>query len=144
MSDSPILVSACLAGVRCRYDGESNPFEPVLELMRSGRALPFCPEVFGGLTIPRPPCELQVGRAFDVEGHDLTEAFRRGAEEGVLLAQMAGCTEAILKSRSPSCGCGVIYDGSFSGNKVPGDGVFAAMLRERGFHLRTEEDFPSR
>ena len=140
MSDKPILVSACLAGVRCRYDGEANPSEPVLELVRQGRAIPFCPEVFGGLSVPRLPCELQIGRAIDAEGHDLTDAFRRGAEEGATLAQLAGCAEAVLKARSPSCGSGLIYDGSFCGQLVPGDGVFAAMLKERGVAVRTEED----
>ena len=136
-----IVVSGCLAGICCRYDGEANSFEPVVELVRQGRAIPFCPEVYGGLNTPRSPCEQKNGRIVDCDGIDCTDAFRRGAEEGLRLAKMAGCTEAILKARSPSCGSGLIYDGTFSSTKIPGDGLFARLLKEHGITVRTEEDF---
>ncbi len=138
---SRIIVSGCLAGLRCRFDGGTNLFEPVVELVRQGRAIPFCPEVQGGLPTPRNPCEFQEGRVVDNTGQDRTDAFVRGAEDGLLLARMAGCTEAILKARSPSCGSGTIYDGTFTSTKIPGDGCFARLLKENGITVRTEEDF---
>ncbi|QJB56334.1 DUF523 domain-containing protein [Pseudodesulfovibrio sp. zrk46] len=136
----PIIVSACLAGIYCRYNGDIEPFQPVVELVRQGRAIPFCPEVFGGLSTPRSPCEIADGRVINDEGEDKTEQFQRGAEEGLRLAQLAGCTEAILKARSPSCGSGEIYDGSFSSTRIPGDGFFAALLKENGISVRTEQE----
>lgn len=135
------LVSACLAGLHCRYNGETTPCEPVVRLIREGRAVPFCPEVHGGLTTPRHPCEIKDGRVVDTEGADHTDAFRLGAQEGLKLARMAGCDQAILKSRSPSCGIGTIYDGTFSGTPVAGDGLFAALLRDHGITVRSELDF---
>lgn len=136
------VVSACLAGVACRYDGggASHPF--VMELMRSGDALPVCPEVLGGLGIPRPPCELVDGRALARDGLDCDKAYRKGANEALRLALVAGCTHAVLKARSPSCGVGCVYDGSFTHTRTAGDGVFAALLREAGFTLMTEEGLP--
>lgn len=137
------VVSACLAGVACRFDGEANPREGVIELVRQGLALPVCPEQLGGLPTPRPPCELRDGQVLCREGDgtlsDATDAFAKGAEEGVRLALLAGCTEAILKARSPSCGCGRIYDGSFSRTLVDGDGLFAAALRKAGITVRCDE-----
>ncbi|WP_319469223.1 DUF523 domain-containing protein [uncultured Pseudodesulfovibrio sp.] len=140
MQNQIVIVSACLAGIRCRYDGNNNTSEAVLDLVRKGDAIPFCPEVFGGLTTPRPCCELQNGRVIDTDGVDRTDAFLRGAEEGLKLARLAGCTEAVLKANSPSCGCGRVYDGTFSGNRIPGNGVFAELLLANGFTIRTEED----
>ncbi len=137
------VVSACLAGVACRFDGEANPREGVIELVRQGLALPVCPEQLGGLPTPRPPCELRDGRVLCREADgtlsDATGAFAKGAEEGVRLALLAGCTEAILKARSPSCGCGRIYDGTFSRTLVDGDGLFAAALRKAGITVRCDE-----
>lgn len=137
------VVSACLAGVACRFDGKANPREGVIELVRQGLALPVCPEQLGGLATPRPPCELREGqvlcREADGTVSDATEAFAKGAEEGVRLALLAGCTEAILKARSPSCGCGRIYDGTFSRTLVDGDGLFAAALRKAGITVRCDE-----
>lgn len=135
-----ILVSACLAGVACRYDGRDNVSDVVLALVRSGQAIPFCPEIVGGLPTPRVPCEIRDGAVVDQDGVDRTEAFLRGADEGLKLAQLAGCTEAILKSYSPSCGCGMVYDGTFTGKRVPGQGLFAALLKENGIAVRTDED----
>ncbi len=144
-TEAPMIyvVSACLAGVACRFDGEANPREGVIELVRQGLALPVCPEQLGGLPTPRPPCELRAGRALCREADgalsDATDAFAKGAAEGVRLALLAGCTEAILKARSPSCGCGRIYDGTFSRTLVTGDGLFAAALRAAGITVRCDE-----
>lgn len=140
MKQPPIIVSACLAGMFCRYNGEVQPFEPVVELLRQGRAIPFCPEAFGGLPTPRQPCEIQNGRVLDPDDNDVTEEFERGAEEGLRLAKLTGCTEAILKANSPSCGCGIIYDGTFTGTKIPGNGVFAGLLLQHGIRVRSEEN----
>lgn len=133
------IVSACLAGVSCRFDGGHTPREQVIELVRQGLALPVCPEQLGGLPTPRPPCELREGHVVTIDGEDVTDAFERGVAEGVRLAVMAGCTEAILKARSPSCGCGHVYDGTFSGRLVPGDGIFAKALRAAGISVRPDD-----
>jgi len=140
MKHVPILVSACLAGMYCRYNGETVPFEPVVNLVRQGLAIPFCPEAHGGLPTPRRPCEILEGRVVDTDGIDLTEEFERGAHEGLRLVRLAGCTEAVLKARSPSCGCGIIYDGTFTSTRIKGDGVFARLLKAQGVRIRTEED----
>ena len=136
----PVLVSACLAGLRTRYDGAATPCDEVVALLARGRAIPFCPELHGGLGVPRRPCEIRDGHVVTDEGLNVTPAFVLGAEEGLRLARMAGCTEAILKSRSPSCGCGEIHDGTFSRTLIPGNGVFAELLLESGIAVRTELD----
>ncbi len=133
------VVSACLVGCHCRYDGESSPDERVVELVRQGRALPLCPEQLGGLPTPRPPLELCGGRAVDAQGLDMTAAMERGVEEAVRLVMLAGCTRAVLKARSPSCGFGTIYDGTFSGARIAGNGLFAARLHACGLMVSTEE-----
>lgn len=140
MKDAPILVSACLAGIYCRYNGEVEAFEPVVDLVRRGRAVPFCPEAFGGLPTPRKPCEIVGDRVIDSDGVDRTAEFRRGAEEGLRLAKLLGCSEAVLKARSPSCGSGVVYDGTFTSTRTEGDGFFARLLKEHGITVRSEED----
>ncbi|OIQ50238.1 hypothetical protein BerOc1_02169 [Pseudodesulfovibrio hydrargyri] len=140
MPDTPILVSACLAGIYCRYSGAVEPIEPVVDLVRKGLAVPFCPEVHGGLPTPRRPCEILGDRVVDADGADRTAEFRRGAEEGLRLARLLGCRQAVLKSRSPSCGSGEVYDGTFTSTRVAGDGLFARLLKEHGITVRTEED----
>ena len=140
MPDTPILVSACLAGIHCRYNGEVKPFAPVVDLVRRGLAVPFCPEVHGGLPTPRSPCEIRGDKVVDSDGADRTAEFRRGAQEGLRLAGLLGCREAVLKASSPSCGSGVVYDGTFTSTRVPGDGFFARLLKEHGITVRTEED----
>ncbi len=132
------IVSGCLAGLCCRYDGGDNADEKVMQLVAEGKAIPVCPEQLGGLTTPRPPCEITDGKVMSNEGADVTESFIRGAEEALKLAKLAGSNKAILKARSPSCGIGKIYDGTFNGNLIDGDGLFAAMLRKEGFKLETE------
>lgn len=127
------VVSACLAGVRCRYDGSSRTCAAVEQMLARGEAVPVCPEQLGGLPTPRSPAEQRDGGVFTKDGQDVTVQFKRGALEALGIAQKAGCKEAILKSRSPSCGVGQVYGGSFSGKLVPGDGVFAALLKKTAF-----------
>ncbi|SNR82474.1 Uncharacterized conserved protein YbbK, DUF523 family [Humidesulfovibrio mexicanus] len=137
---APVLVSACLAGYPCRYDGSAFPCPAVVRMVEQGRAVPVCPEQLGGLPTPRAPMELRNGRVVANSGADCTEAFSLGARKGLEVARAHGCVRAILKSRSPSCGSGFVYDGAFSGRLVPGDGVFAALLKEQGFAVTTEAE----
>ena len=136
-----IIVSACLAGYRCRYDGKTVPNEEIVALIKRGEAIPACPEMLGGLPCPRVPSERSADgtRVITREGGDVTEAFRIGAEETLRLAHLYGCDRAILKARSPSCGCGLIYDGTFSGTLREGDGVTAALLRENGITVTVKD-----
>ena len=136
-----LLVSACLAGIPCRWDGAEKGVEAIVDLVRRGEAILVCPEQLGGLTTPRSPSEPKEGRVLSREGLDVTAEFRRGAEITLAIAKRYGCTEAILKARSPSCGSGQVYDGSFSGRLVPGDGVTAALLKENGIRIYTEEEY---
>jgi len=140
MKQSPIIVSACLAGIFCRYNGEVRGDPRIESMVRNHRAVPFCPEAMGGLPTPRTPCEIRGNKVIDNENNDCTIQFERGAEEGLRLARMYGCTEAILKARSPSCGSGTIYDGTFTSTRIPGDGVFARLLKQNGITVRSEED----
>ena len=130
-----MIVSACLAGFPCRYDGKARPCAQVVELVRAGKAIPVCPEQLGGLPTPRTSCEIRDGRVVDAEGYDRTEAVRRGARAVLRIAQTYGATEALLQSRSPSCGSGWIYDGSFTKTLTAGDGVTARLLKENGIQV---------
>ncbi len=136
------IVSACLAGEHCRYDGGDNTCQRVAQLVEEGRAVTACPERLGGLDTPRSPFERVGDRVMNRDGQDVTAAFERGAGLAVAVAREAGCSAAILKSRSPSCGFGRIYDGSFGHVLCAGDGVWAAMLRAEGFALYSEEFLP--
>lgn len=128
-----ILISACLLGVNCRYNAKKlEVSEEIARLMEKHALVPFCPEVYGGLATPREPSEIRGGRVYSRAGDDVTEAFRHGAEEGLALFRLMGCECAVLKERSPSCGAGKIYDGTFSGNLVEGDGFLAAILKREG------------
>lgn len=138
-----MAVSACLAGERCRYDGATKPVAELVALVEQGEAVAVCPEVLGGLPTPRVPSERQGDCVVSAEGVDVTDAFRRGAERALARCLERGCTSAILKARSPSCGHGEIYDGSFTGTLVPGDGVFAELLLAEGFEVHTEEELPA-
>lgn len=136
-----IVVSACLLGVRCNHEGEANTSDAVRDLARTHRLVPVCPETVGGLPTPRPPAELQPdGRVVDAQGDDVTAAYARGAAAAVRLARATGAEEAVLKARSPSCGCHEIYDGTFTRTRVAGEGVTARALREAGVRVRSEED----
>lgn len=141
MAKIEYIVSACLAGLPCRYDGTSRPCAEVIELCRAGRALPVCPESLGGLPVPREPAEERNGKVMTRYGKDVTEAFECGARAA--LAQAAGqCGKAILKAKSPSCGFGKVYDGSFGGRLCNGNGIFAQKLLDAGFELFDEENLP--
>ena len=135
-----IIVSACLAGVACRYDGGSKPCEKVIRLVAEGQAIPICPEQLGGLPTPRAPAEIIGNKVIRKDGVDVTDAFNRGAQEALKIARLVGAKTAILKARSPSCGLGKIYDGSFSGRLVDGNGVFAEMCKKDGMEVKTEEE----
>lgn len=132
------IVSGCLAGLCCRYDGKDNADERVMELVRKGQAVPVCPEQLGGLPTPRPGCEIIGNSIMSEQGFDASESFLRGAEEALKLTKLVGAKKAILKSRSPSCGSGKIYDGTFSRTLIDGDGIFAAMLKREGVEIETE------
>ena len=126
-----ILISACLLGVACRYDGAAKPHPGAAALAERHELIPVCPEQLGGLPTPRPPAERQ-GDTVRTRETDVTMQYRRGAEEALKLCKLMGCKVAILKERSPSCGSGSIYDGTFTGTLRPGDGVTAELLRACG------------
>lgn len=135
-----ILVSACLLGMRVRYDGQSKPNESVIRLMNGHELIPVCAEVFGGLPTPRVPAERIGNRVVTREGRDVTAEYVRGAEEVARLARLYGCTCAILKEKSPSCGKGRIYDGTHTGTLADGNGVLADMLMEMGVKVVGETE----
>jgi len=134
------LVSACLVGINCRYDGKSKLIPELVEEYKKGNLLPVCPEVLGGLPTPRDRSEIVGGGGLDVikgrakvmteKGEDVTEKFIKGAEEVLKIARERNIKEAIFARRSPSCGCGEIYDGTFSRRLIKGDGVTTALLKE--------------
>ena len=137
MNRPPLLISACLLGRPCRYDGGTKGLEPewIAGLEARYTLVPVCPECLGGLPIPRCPSERRGERVVMRDGTDVTAQFHRGAGAALETARANGCALALLKERSPSCGAGAVYDGSFTGTVVPGDGVAAALLRENGLRL---------
>lgn len=137
-----VLISACLLGAACRYDGKSAPLPaPLLERLKHAcHLIPVCPEIFGGLPTPRLPAECRNGRVQRRDGADITDAYRRGAAETLRLALFFDCRYAILKERSPSCGKGQIYDGTFSGRLAAGNGITASLLEENGILVFGESD----
>ena len=134
-----ILVSACLLGCACRYDGGAKPCAAVRALAAAHTLIPVCPEIYGGLPTPRTPCEIVGGRVLAKDGADRTDAYRRGAAEALRIAETLGCRAALLKARSPACGSGEIYDGSFTGRLTAGDGVAAAALKAAGIAVFGED-----
>ena len=136
-----ILVSACLLGEACRYDGKSLPCEAVRALAGNYDLIPVCPEQLGGLPTPRTPSEIQPDRrVIDREGVDRTAAFVAGAQATLGTARAHGCTRAVLKAKSPSCGVHGIYDGTFTGTIIPGQGITAALPHKAGMDLVDEND----
>jgi uncharacterized protein YbbK (DUF523 family) len=136
-----MLVSACLLGVRCNHRGQASPSAAVEALAAGYRLVACCPESAGGLPTPRPAAERQAdGHVRTADGTDVTDAYLRGAAAAVDLARATGATEAVLKARSPSCGCRQIYDGTFTRTLVDGEGVTAMVLRAAGLTVRSEED----
>lgn len=132
-----LLISACLLGTCCRYDGASKPHPLVGQLAECHTLVPVCPEQLGGLPTPRPPAERRGDRVVTKTG-DVTEQYRRGAEETIKLCKLLGCQAAVLKERSPSCGHREIYDGTFTGTLAPGDGVTAELLTSHGIPVYGE------
>ena len=146
---APILVSACLAGYACRYDGLAKHCPKVMDLVKEGKAIPFCPEVSGGLPTPRFPAEILRGAGPDVlagkcvvvdlRGRDVTPAYLRGAKNGLELAERLNISKAILKDKSPACGVHYIYDGTHQHRLRPGQGVMAAKLTDAGIRVESEK-----
>ena len=130
-----LLVSACLLGENCKYSGGNNYCPAAAALAERFELIPVCPEQLGGLPTPRVPAERVGDRVLTRDGADVTDAYRLGAEKTLETALANGVKRAALQERSPSCGCGAIYDGTFSGRLVPGDGVTAALLREHGIEI---------
>ncbi len=140
-----ILISACLLGVNCRYDGGNSRDKDAIKRHQHDELVPVCPEEAGGLPTPRPAVEIVGGDGNDVldgkarvltaEGVDKTEEFLKGAQIALEVAQSTGATSVLLKSKSPSCGCGEIYDGTFSKTLVSGDGVTTALLKRHGIEV---------
>ena len=135
-----LLVSACLLGCRCRYDGGDCGSERVLALRDKYDMIPICPEQMGGLTTPRLPSEINGDRVIMKDGTDVTDAFYAGANAALYLAKTLGAKKALLKAKSPSCGKGLIYDGTFTGGKTAGNGVTAALLMDNGVSVYTEDE----
>ena len=135
-----IMVSGCLLGENCKYNGGNNYSEKVAEYIKGHEVISVCPECMGGLPTPRIPAEIVDGVLTNREGQVVDEEFRRGAKIALEIARKEQIDVAILQSRSPSCGSKQIYDGSFSGVKVDGQGVFAKLLKEHGFHMIDVED----
>lgn len=131
------LISACLLGLDCRYDGKNNGLsaEKLAALREKYELIPVCPECYGGLTTPRTPSERRGDMVVSKTGTDVTRQFEKGAQTALSLALLFGAKTAILKENSPSCGCGTIYDGSFTGTLVPGDGVTAELLKKHGIKI---------
>ena len=135
-----ILVSGCLLGENCKYNGGNNYSEKVAEYIKGHEVISVCPECLGGLPTPRVPAEIVNGVVTNREGQNVDAEFRKGAEIALEIAQKEQIDVAILQSRSPSCGVKQIYDGTFSGTRIDGQGVFARLLNENGFKIIDVED----
>ena len=135
-----ILVSACLLGESCRFDGQSKANERVIKLSEKHTLIPVCPEVMGGLTTPRTPCEIIDGRVISKDGEDRTENYKRGAEIALEIALKNNCKIAVFKANSPSCSHNKIYDGSFSKTLIDGSGIAAAFLSKNGIRVIDENE----
>ena len=130
-----VIISACLIGCNTRYNGESSLIPEFEEVKEKYNLIPVCPEQLGGLPTPRVPSEIRGDKVIGKDGRDCTAQFEKGAEEVLRLAKMFDCDTAILKERSPSCGYGRIYDGTFSGVQTDGNGVTAALLAANGIRV---------
>lgn len=136
-----IIVSACLVGVNCKYNGGNNYSDTVKEFLKDKQYIIICPEQLGGLTTPRKPSEINKNnKVISCEHKDVTENFIKGAEESLKIAKMFNCKQALLKEGSPSCGCNLIYDGTFTGRKISGMGVTAALFNENNIEVFSEKE----
>ena len=136
-----VLMSACLLGVNCRYTGDGKRLEGLERLMELAEIFPVCPEVMGGLTTPRTPAERVGDKVIAKDGTDVTFQYHRGAMESLYLAKLFSAEYALMKERSPSCGYGVIYDGSFTGGFKPGNGTASELLSKNGIQIYGESRF---
>jgi uncharacterized protein YbbK (DUF523 family) len=140
-----ILVSGCLVGINCKYDGGNNYDERIFNLVKEGKAIPICPEQLGGLKTPRNPAEIQnkdgERKVVTCEGDDVTIQYKKGAEEALKIAKQCNCHMAILKEKSPSCGTKNVYDGTFSKKLISGMGICAQLLHENGIEVHDENEF---
>ncbi|MGL5153189.1 MAG: DUF523 domain-containing protein [Clostridium sp.] len=136
------IISACLCGVNCRYNGKSSTIKEVVELVKSGKGILVCPEQLGGMETPRVPCEIICDlKVINKDGDNKTKEFLSGANEVLTLCKNLNIKKAILKENSPSCGSNFIYNGKFNGGKIRGMGVTTALLRENGIEVFSEENF---
>jgi len=145
-----IIVSACLAGINCKYNGGNNADDRIIELVSKGQAIPLCPEQLGGCPTPRLKTEIEKGSGAEVldgkcrvvreDGRDMTEEFLKGAQETLKIARLLNVKKAILKSKSPSCGCSKVYDGTFSKKLIDGNGVASELLLRNGIKVISERD----
>lgn len=135
-----ILVSACLLGINCKYDGENNKNDKVLEYLKDKEVIPICPEIMGGLPTPRIPSEIKDNKVINKDGLDVTDNFLKGAKEVLYLAKLFNVNKALLKAKSPSCGVGEVYDGTFTHTKINGDGITTKLLKENNIEVITELD----
>lgn len=135
-----ILVSACLLGEPCRYDGKSKPCERVIALKNTYNLIPICPEVMGELPTPRTPSEICGECVLMKDGRVVTENYNRGAQKALEIARENACTVAILKEKSPSCGSGLIHNGLFDGGLVEGDGITTQLLKQNGIRVLGESE----
>ena len=133
-----LMISACLMGISCRYDGGNTRLSCLNELKEQFELIPVCPETLAGLPCPRHPLEISGDRVYNNQKEDMTEVFHRGADLAMKAWQEAGCPAVLLQSRSPSCGKGLIYDGSFTGRKISGNGVFAQKLLDANAEVYSE------
>ena len=132
-----ILVSACLLGTNCKYNGENNYSKEIMEFLKDYEIIPVCPEIMGGLPTPRPASEIVGNKVMTINNNDVTQNYQKGAEETLKIAQLLGVKKALLKAKSPSCGNGKIYDGTFSGILIDGDGITTKLLKENDIEVIT-------
>lgn len=140
------LVSACLAGINCRYDGNNNRIEEIEKLVKDGKAIAICPELIAGLNIPRDSCEIVITedgakKVISKDNEDFTEAYKDGAKKTLDILKIIGINTAILKAKSPSCGYGQVYNGKFGKTLIKGNGITTELLLDNGFRVFTEENF---
>lgn len=135
-----ILVSACLLGIDSKYNGDNNKNEKVLDLLNKYEVVPFCPEIMGGLSTPREPCEILGNKVITISGKDVTKNFIKGAKESLKLIKLYKIKKVVVKSKSPSCGYKKIYDGSFSNTLIEGNGITTDLLLKNNIEVLTEED----
>ena len=135
-----IIVSECLAGINCRYDGKNNKNEKVLEFIRNNNCILVCPEQLGGLSTPRIPAEILGDKVINKNGEDVTHNFKNGALEALKIAELYNCKKAVLKAKSPSCGSKMIYDGSHTGKLKEGTGITTKLFIENGIEVVNEDE----